>query len=88
MACSECEKNKKNIFKQASNIVAGFTNVLINSEESQALSNPRLAVCYGCNYNTILVKVGEKIASKCEICSCIVEAKTTVLEEKCPKDKW
>lgn len=88
MACLDCQQRKKNIFQQAVNIAEGFSNAIINTEETQLISKPRLKICYGCPYNIILVRVAEKIASKCEICTCIVEAKTTLLEEKCPKDKW
>lgn len=87
-SCSDCNKSKKNLFKQANNIVKGFTNAIINSPETQALSNPRLVICYSCPYNTILASIGGKVGSKCEICKCIVEAKASVEDETCPKEKW
>lgn len=88
MACADCQQKKNNIFKQATNIAKGFTKAIINSETTQALSNPRLLICYSCPFNTVLVTIGNKKASQCEACKCICEAKTSVEDETCPKGKW
>lgn len=49
--------------------------ILAEPEEQQA----RLETCWDCE---------EYVASQCRVCTCFLDAKTSLLPEQCPKGKW
>ena len=59
------------------NIIRGFRLWLIGGEEQ--LRNKRMKVCKPCEHRRVNV---------CGECGCVLEWKTRVLEEDCPKNKW
>jgi hypothetical protein len=43
------------------------------------IKNKRLDICKMCNHNA---------NNQCQICECLIIAKTMLATEKCPKGKW
>lgn len=85
-----------------SQIIKGYTNLLINSQEE--LMKNRMKICYSCplysqrlggicnnrlwlNVNTGDVSTTEKSGYK-RGCGCVLKSKTRVPEAKCPVNKW
>ena len=64
------------------NILIGTFNNIFN--KNKKISIPRMKICKDCEY----IKKINKIGNVCTICGCILESKTTVLNEKCNKGKW
>lgn len=80
MGCTGCGKIK--------NIATGFANMIIKREEVEVVAEPRLLVCSNCEQVRLVGKIGKKGIYQCRECSCIVNAKTRVLSEHCPLNKW
>jgi len=60
------------------NIIKGFT-----SDHTEKSKN-RLLVCSGCEFrNKLPLKL-----SNCQVCGCLVDAKSKVEEESCPMNRW
>lgn len=86
MSCTTC--GKKSLFKQATNIAKGTYNAIFPNEETRAIAEPRLAICIPCIYSKELVKINGVSVDQCNECTCIVQSKTTVKDEVCPKGFW
>jgi len=56
-----------------------------NKFADKALREERLSICTICPKLNILKK---DYVSMCKVCSCIVEGKTWLAQEKCPLGKW
>ena len=87
MGCPSCDK-KVSLIQKATNIIQGNINALFPNEETKALAEPRLKICYNCSNCKELLRIGNKVANYCTLCKCPVESKTTIIDEKCPIDKW
>jgi hypothetical protein len=59
------------------NILKGYTNLI--TKQNQVLAKERMKVCISCK---------DRKGLFCGICGCLLEAKTTVEDEKCKLDKW
>jgi len=46
----------------------------------------RLRICLACPHYKPVSK--HELMGQCKICTCIVQAKTRLITEKCPKDLW
>lgn len=64
------------------NIIIGTYNNIFN--KNNIISKPRLEICNICEYKVKVKGIGDI----CGICGCILKSKTTVDNEKCPKNKW
>ena len=80
MGCTGCGKVK--------NIATGFANMIIKKEEVEVVAEPRLLICTSCSEVRIVAKFGKRGIYQCKECLCIVNAKTRVLVEQCPLNKW
>jgi len=68
------------IFKKILSIYHGYRNRYIKRKNKfQELYDKRLTICSICPHN----KKGI-----CELCGCVIQAKTHSLEEYCPANKW
>jgi len=70
------------------NIVKGFASLVLRetgnlSPEVKEMAENRLSVCATCPERT--KQFG---ASQCKLCGCVLAAKTLVLDENCPIQKW
>jgi len=79
MSCCGKLNKAKNIVKGISNAVVGYTT---------DTSNKRLETCKKCNDKKIIASFGKKNVYICKHCSCLIEAKVTIDNEKCPLNKW
>ena len=79
MSCCGKLNKAKNIIKGISNAVIGYTT---------DTSSKRLEMCKKCNDNKIIASFGKKNVYICKHCSCLIEAKVTIDNEKCPLNKW
>ena len=61
------------------NIIKGFINFKIKNK----VNYKRLYICDRCEYK---INVGGQ--SFCDICGCMINLKTSVPQEHCPKNKW
>lgn len=71
---------------KATDIVEGFTNLLkskllIGKPEIDELASLRMDVCNSCQFKST-------VTNRCKACGCYLPAKTRVLDQKCPKNKW
>lgn len=71
---------------KASDIVEGFTNLLkskllISESDIDELAEKRMSVCNSCEFKKV-------VTNRCRACGCYLPAKTRVLKQKCPKNKW
>jgi hypothetical protein len=62
-------------------IVEGFAKKVLPKEE---IPKNRLAVCSGCP----LLEISKLGIKSCGVCGCEVDAKTNVLDEYCPANRW
>lgn len=67
------------------NIAEGFGKLLLKGitgldKETRQTAQKRLTICQPCGNRTSI--------NTCKICKCYLPAKTTVMDEKCPIDKW
>jgi sulfur relay (sulfurtransferase) DsrF/TusC family protein len=79
MSCCGKLNKAKNIVKGISNAVVGYTT---------DTSSKRLETCKKCNDKKIIASFGKKNVYICKHCSCLIEAKVTIDNEKCPLNKW
>lgn len=79
MSCCGKLNKAKNIVKGISNAVVGYTT---------DASSKRLETCKKCNDKKIIASFGKKNVYICKHCSCLIEAKVTIDNEKCPLNKW
>jgi hypothetical protein len=79
MSCCGKLNKAKNIVKGISNAVIGYTT---------DTSSKRLETCKKCNDKKIIASFGKKNVYICKHCSCLIEAKVTIDNEKCPLNKW
>ena len=75
-----CNCNK--ILAKINNIIKGTYFNIFNKHKD--IATPRLLICNKCTEQINVKNVG----NFCNICGCLLESKTTVLEEHCPNDKW
>ena len=66
------------------NIAEGYLNLIkkgfrVTNKDVEDLSRWRTNICKECENKENVI---------CKLCGCILAAKTRVLEEKCPIDKW
>ena len=59
------------------NILSGFVFKL--KDEHRLLRNTRMKICINCE---------DRDGKFCGICGCLLDAKTRVKDEECPKDLW
>ena len=64
------------------NIINGFYNALIRSEDIEIIAKARLAVCKACPY------IDKGAIDRCGVCGCVLQAKTRAIKSECPKKKW
>ena len=76
MCCPKEEQ--KTIYNDAARIVKGF--MYMAGGVNEELSKERMGICYQCTH----IRAG----ISCEICGCILKAKTTLNEEACPIGRW
>lgn len=82
MSCCGKLNKAKNIVKGISNAVVGYTT---------DTSSKRLKICMDkCadENKKIIASFGKKNVYICKHCSCLIEAKVTIDNEKCPLNKW
>jgi len=60
-------------------ILLGWWLHLTNDKTTRKLSRGRRLVCDGCPFNN---------ENYCEQCGCYIPAKTRILTESCPQEKW
>ncbi len=70
------------VIKKLKHIILGNLYNIFNKK--QDISNPRLEICYKCPYKKNIKGIGYI----CKKCGCILKAKTTIINEKCPLNKW
>lgn len=87
MSCIPCQQ-AKNVLKKASNIVEGYTNLIIKDSEVETLAATRKQICLACEFKKPLVKVNNIQYYSCSICSCPVDSATRSTGYSCPKGKW
>ena len=63
------------------NIIKGTYYNIAN--KYQDLANFRLDICNKCEY-----RVSTKLGDICDLCGCILESKSRVLDEHCELEKW
>lgn len=68
------------ISRKIKNIIIGTYYNITNKQKG--LSIYRMSLCNKCPHKKDL------FGGICEICGCILESKTRVLEERCPKKEW
>lgn len=74
-----------------SSITEGYINLIksgigIADINIEKLATKRKMLCSICPNNSTQKIVS--LISHCKICGCLLEAKTRVVEEKCPDNKW
>lgn len=67
--------------KLISIILGTFYNVF---NKKKNISSPRLEICNKCQDKKYIFGIGYI----CKHCGCILKSKTTILNEKCPINKW
>lgn len=75
MSCKQMVKKIKHI------LLGTYYNLF---HKKQEVAYPRLKICAQCEHNKVLFRFG----NYCNICGCLLKSKTTVLDEKCPMNKW
>jgi hypothetical protein len=85
-------------FKQIGQIIEGHFNKAISKvgmlkEDTEKLSNLRMADCLLCDVtprpdNKNAVGPGLREQKYCKNCGCDMEAKTKVIDAKCPIGRW
>lgn len=68
---------------QIINGIKGVTKIAIGNTASEEVAQHRYNICYNCP--NVFFTVGKR---RCKYCSCFVELKTKVYDEKCPIGKW
>lgn len=63
------------------NIIKGTYYNITNKK--QLLADKRLAICNNCEHKEDFV-----LGDICNLCGCILDSKTRVLDEKCEMNKW
>ena len=63
------------------NIIKGTYYNITN--KYQDLASFRLDICNKCEY-----RVNTKLGDICDLCGCILESKSRVLDEHCELEKW
>lgn len=71
-----------NIFIEIKHIIVGWWNWLF--KKNTVLANKRLDICARCEKRIPLTKN----EAYCDLCGCILSAKTRVKDEKCLMNKW
>lgn len=62
-------------------IIIGWFRKIFGIEEDMA--NIRLAICNQCSH-----RVNTSLGYACDLCGCILDAKTRVEDEECDMNKW
>lgn len=79
-------------WKQISEIVEGYSNWILETEEIKKVSEERLNICLVCSFRNDYEESKDKInlTSYCTVCGCELKAKTKCLSCKCPEpyNKW
>ena len=86
MSCTGC-KGLKRVTTKVTNIVEGYTNMVVKDPSIEKLYNERIAECNKCNKN---ISIPIARVHVCKICGCVLEAKTRVQDEHCPSvpSRW
>lgn len=87
MSCRSC-KEKKTLVQKIKNIATGYVNLVIRTDENEALAKSRLAFCDVCPHAVEILKVNGRSINKCNLCTCPVEVKARVPNERCDDGKW
>ena len=74
-----CFMAKKNIPKGTYNFL--LSKLGLNAEKIEEVATKRMLICNECPSK-------DKTFNKCKECGCFLPAKTRVLDESCPLDKW
>ncbi len=77
--CPDCEVDKAKW---------GLTDSIkmLNSDEVKQLQKERLAICKKCEHSKDLM--GRGWINYCDICGCMLNAKTRIASSKCPDGRW
>lgn len=65
------------LWEMVKHIVLGFWYKFMNKHVS--IKNRRMEICNECDHKDEIF---------CDVCGCLLDAKTRVYEEKCPLKKW
>lgn len=68
---------------QIINGAKGIAKIATGNTASEEIARTRYNICYDCP--AIFFTLGKR---RCKHCSCFVELKTKVYDEKCPIGKW
>lgn len=94
-----CNNDKFLLMIKINNILKGWGNYIADeigvlSPEIQQISAKRLSICNKCLIRQGLICNSSRKAKNIKTgvrtygCGCVLTAKTKVLEESCPLDKW
>ena len=87
MSCKPCEEARKAL-GTVSNIVQGYTNLIVTDPVIEELSVTRMAICLSCEYRKDLVAINGVQHYYCSKCNCPLDAATRAPDKVCPIGKW
>lgn len=87
MSCIPCQQ-AKNLLHKTSNIIEGYSNLIITSEEVEILAKKRFEICIKCDNKKPLIVINGIQHYVCSKCSCPLDAKLRAKDEVCPIGKW
>lgn len=89
------KQGKKKVNKaitKASNIIDGWTNLILPDNNTEFLAMQRLIVCNECEHKELLIVVKGIPHYYCTACDtwikCPCATKCRAINERCPKGKW
>lgn len=87
MSCGPCEQ-AKNFVNKTSNIIEGWSNLIVTDPEIELIAEARYEVCLSCLDKRELIVINNIQRYLCLICKCPIDAKIRSRDEACPKGDW